>query len=105
MAFGTLTTAGAQKSVSVTVTNKGTTSLTFSGTPTITGTGSAQFAVLPYSGAVSTCLSGNPVAQNGTCTFTVQFTSTGGGVTYTESMSISDNGGASPQLEKITAKD
>jgi hypothetical protein len=53
----------------------------------------------------STCLSGNPVAPTGTCTFTVQFTSTGAGTSYTETLSISDNGGASPQAEKMTAKD
>ncbi|MGA2204921.1 MAG: hypothetical protein ABSG40_23535 [Terriglobales bacterium] len=53
----------------------------------------------------STCLSGNPVAPTGTCTFTVQFTSTGAGTSYTETLSISGNGGASPQAEKMTAKD
>jgi hypothetical protein len=108
MAFGTLTTAGAKKSVSVTVTNKGTTALNFSGTPTITGAGSAQFTVLPYaaSPSTSTCLNGVvTLAQNQTCTFTVQFTSTGGAITYTNYLNIADNGGASPQLEKMTAKD
>ena len=68
-------------------------------------TGAGQFKVLPNTGGNSSCLSGTPVAQNGTCTFTVQFTSTSGGISYSETMSISDNGGASPQTVKITAKD
>jgi hypothetical protein len=106
LAFGTVSgAAGTVKNEALTVTSKGTTPLTFSGTPTITGTGSAQFAVLAYNGTLSTCLSGNPVAQNGTCTFTVQFTSTDTGTSYSETMSISDNGGGSPQAVKITAKD
>ncbi|HXN17081.1 MAG TPA: choice-of-anchor D domain-containing protein [Candidatus Binatus sp.] len=108
MAFGTVSgPAGTLKKETSTITNKGTTPLTFNGTPTIAGTGSAQFTVLPYvaSPAQSTCLSGNAVAQNGTCTITVQFTSTDTGTSYSETMSISDNGGASPQVVKITAKD
>jgi sugar lactone lactonase YvrE len=103
LAFGTV--ASGMKNETLTVTNKGATALTFSGTPSISGTGAGQFKVLPNTGGNSTCLSGTPVAQNGTCTFTVQFTSTGGGILYSETMSISDNGGASPQTVKITAKD
>ena len=103
LAFGTV--ASGTKNETLTVKNVGSTPLTFNGTPTITGTGSGQFAVLAYSGSTSTCLSGNPVAQGGTCTFTVQFTSTGAGASYTETLSVSDNGGASPQAEKMTAKD
>lgn len=83
----------------------GSTPLTFSGTPTIAGTGSAQFTVLPYSGTTCTCLNGNAVAQNAPRTISVQFTSTGAGVTYSDTLSISDNGSSRPQAEKITAKD
>jgi len=103
LAFGTV--ASGMKNETLTVTNKGATALTFSGKPAISGTGAGQFNVLPNTVGNSTCLSGTPVAQNGTCTFTVQFTSTGGGISYSETMSISDNGGASPQTVKITAKD
>ena len=102
LAFGTVLSG--TKTLFVTVTNKGTTALTF-GTPTITGTGNAQFAVLPYSGAQSTCLSGNAVIQNGTCTINVQFTSTALGKIYSVILNIYDNGGASPQPEKMTATD
>jgi hypothetical protein len=80
--------------------------LSFSGTPTITGTGSNNFAVLPYaSPSTSTCLNGTvTLLQNQSCTFTVQFTSPSGTVTtFTNYLNISDNGGSSPQLEKMTA--
>jgi hypothetical protein len=103
LAFGTL--ASGMKNETLTVTNKGAATLTFNGTPNISGTGAGQFSLLPNTGGNSTCLSGTPVAQNGNCTFTVQFTSTGGGISYSETMSVSDNGGASPQTVKITAKD
>lgn len=103
LAFGMV--ASGMKNETLTVTNKGATTLTFNGTPSISGTGAGQFSVLPNTGGNSTCLSGTPVAQNGSCTFTVQFTSTGGGISYSETMSITDNGGASPQTVKITAKD
>ena len=103
LVFGTV--ASGMKNETLTVTNKGATALTFNGTPSISGSGAGQFSVLPNTGGNSTCLSGTPVAQNGTFTFTVQFTSTGGGISYSETMSISDNGGASPQTVKITAKD
>ena len=106
LAFGTVTSG--TKNETLTVKNVGTTTLTFSGTPTISGTGSGQFTVLPYSASpvTSTCLNGAvTLTNNQTCTFTVQFTSTGAGVSYAETLSVSDNGGASPQAEKITAKD
>jgi trimeric autotransporter adhesin len=106
LAFGTVTSG--TKNETLTVKNVGTTTLAFSGTPTITGTGSGQFTVLPYSASpvTSTCLNGAvTLTNNQTCTFTVQFTSTGAGVSYAETLSVSDNGGASPQAEKITAKD
>jgi sugar lactone lactonase YvrE len=105
MGFGTIA-QGTTKNLSVTVTNKGTTPLTFSGTPTVTGTGSGQFAVLPYaSPSTSTCLNGSvTLTQNQNCTFTVQFTSpTGSTTSFTTYLNISDNGGGSPQLEKMTA--
>jgi hypothetical protein len=80
--------------------------VTFSGTPTITGTGSAQFAVLPYNGTLSTCLNGSvTLTQNQTCTFTVQFTHAADSNSFTTYLNIADNGGGSPQPEKMTAKD
>jgi NHL repeat len=105
LAFGTVAAGTLNKSV--TVTNKGTTTLTFSGTPTITGTGSGQFAVLPYGGGtISSCLNGTVMlTQNQSCTFTVQFTHMADSNSFTTTLNISDNGGASPQLVKMTAKD
>jgi hypothetical protein len=105
LAFGTVTSG--TKNETLTVKNVGTTTLTFNGTPTITGTGSGQFTVLGYGGGtVSSCLNGTVMLTFGqSCTFTVQFTSTGTGATYANTISVSDNGGASPQTAKITAKD
>jgi hypothetical protein len=104
LGFGTVAT---NKTLSVTVKNVGTTPLAFSGTPTITGTGSSNFVLQPYSGSTSTCL--NPslttLAQNATCTFTVKFTNAGGTTAFTTYLNVSDNGGASPQLVKMTATD
>ncbi len=105
LAFGTVTT---NSTLAVTVENVGTTALTFSKAPTITGTGSANFAVLPYSatGPVSTCLNGTvTLAQNATCTYTVKFTNAGGTTSFTTKLNIFDNGGASPQAETMTATD
>jgi NHL repeat len=101
LAFGTVTSS---KTLSVTVTNEGTTPLTVSAA-TVTGTGAANFAVVPYDGNYSTCLSGTPVNQFGTCTITVTFTNAGGTTPFTTNLNIFDNGGGSPQLEKMTAKD
>jgi len=105
LAFGTVATT---KTLAVTVTNLGTTALTFSKPPTVTGTGAANFAVLPYGApSTSTCL--NPsltsLAQNATCTFSVKFTNAGGTTSFTTQLNIFDNGGGSPQLETMTATD
>src|SRR6202043_3518818 len=70
LAFSTVATT---KTLSVTVKNVGTTTLTFSSAPTVTGTGAANFAVQPYSATTSTCLNPTPVMlTNGqSCTYTV----------------------------------
>ncbi len=106
LAFGTV--ASGSKALSVTVKNVGTTTLSFTSAPTITGTGSANFKVLPYSatGPQSTCLNGTvTLAQNATCTYTVQFTFAGGTTSFTTDLNIFDNGGASPQVVVMTATD
>jgi hypothetical protein len=105
LAFGTVATS---KTLAVTVKNLGTTALTFSKTPTVTGPGAANFVVLPYNApSTSTCL--NPsltsLAQNATCTFSVTFTNAGGTTSFTTELNIFDNGGGSPQLETMTATD
>jgi hypothetical protein len=106
LAFGTV--ASGSKSLSVTVKNVGTTVLSFTSAPTITGTGSTNFTVLPYSatGPQSTCLNGTvTLAQNASCTYTVQFTFAGGTTAFTTDLNIFDNGGASPQVVVMTATD
>jgi hypothetical protein len=103
--FGTVTT---NKTLSVTVKNVGTTTLDFSKAPTVTGTGAANFVVLPYSatGPVSTCLKGTvTLAQNATCTYSIKFTNAGGTTSFTTDLNIFDNGGGSPQLLPMTATD
>jgi hypothetical protein len=106
LAFGTV--ASGTKTMSVTVKNVGTTVLSFTSTPTVTGTGSANFVVLPYNatGPVSTCRNGTvTLAQNATCTFSVQFTNAGGTTAFITDLNIIDNGGGSPQVVVMTATD
>jgi hypothetical protein len=105
LAFGTVATT---KTLAVTVKNLGTTALTFSKPPTVTGTGAANFAVLPYGApSTSTCL--NPsltsLAQNATCTYSVKFTNAGGTTSFTTDLNIFDNGGGTSQSEPMTATD
>ena len=103
MAFGTVATTGTTQ---VTVVNRGTTPLTFTSAPTITGTGAAKFAVLPYNatGPVSTCLNGAvTLTQDQACTYGVMFTNAGSTATATANLNIFDNGGGSPQSEVMNA--
>lgn len=107
LAFGVVT-GGMTKNLSVTVTNEGTTTLSFTSTPTMTGTASAQYAVLPFSGSNSTCLNGSPMLTMGQhCTITVQFTSPAGsaGAPNNATLSIFDNDPTSPQTVAATGKD
>lgn len=97
LAFGTVT-AGT-KDETLTISNKGTATLTFNRAPTITGTASVQFTVTG-----GTCLSGSVVGHS-TCTYIVKFTSTGGAATFTSYLNITDSDPTSPQKEEITAKD
>jgi len=107
--FGTVPSGTQNETLTVTNLSSGKTAVTFSGTPTITGTGAAQFSVLPYiSGSQSTCLQSSPKLQlnpGATCTFTVQFSSTGLGTTYNVTLNISDSGVGGSQPVSMTAKD
>jgi hypothetical protein len=105
LAFGTVATTS---TLAVTVENLGTTALTFSAKPTVTGTGEVNFVVVPYSApSTSTCL--NPaltsLAHGASCTYSVKFTNAGGTTSFTTKLNIFDNGGGSPQLETMTATD
>jgi len=109
LAFGTVTTGTKVETLTVTNLNSSTKDLTFN-TPTITGTGAAQFSVLSYiSGSQSTCLQSSPtklqLLPGSTCTFTVQFTSAGLGSNYNVTLNVSDNGAGGSQPVDITAKD
>jgi sugar lactone lactonase YvrE len=109
LAFGTVA-GGTSKPLSVTITNEGTTPLTFSAA-TITGTAAAQYAVLPYSAGPpiqSTCFNGAvSLTHLQTCTITVQFNSPAGsaGAANPADLNINDNGGGSPQLVVMSGKD
>ncbi|HKM48947.1 MAG TPA: choice-of-anchor D domain-containing protein [Terriglobales bacterium] len=106
LAFGTVPSGS--KTLSVTVENIGTTPLTFSKAPIVTGTGAVHFVVQPYSatGPVSTCLNGTvTLTQNQTCTYTVTFTNAGGSTYFQPKLNVYDNGGGSPQIEWMSATD
>jgi len=106
LAFGTVANP-ATSTKSVTITNEGTTTLTFSPAPTLSGTGASAYAIDPYSGSTSTCL--NPSAMLThlqTCTIAVTFTPPGSnGASFPATLNINDNGGNSPQTVAITGKD
>ncbi len=75
LAFGTVMNPNTSIR-SVTITNEGTVTLSFSPTPTISGNGAAEYTLLPYSAspAHSTCLNGSVMLTHlQTCTFSVQF--------------------------------
>ena len=68
--------------------------------PTISGTGAATFAVVPYSSTTSTCLQpGLNLGQNQSCSMTVQFNPPFGSDTaYSATMSVVDSDPASPAI-------
>jgi hypothetical protein len=105
LGFGTVANPNT-KQLSVTVTNEGSATLSFSSSPTITGTGAAEYNIVPFSGALSTCLNGSPMLTMGQhCTITVQFNPpVGSGTSYNATLSIFDNDPTSPQTVAITGK-
>jgi sugar lactone lactonase YvrE len=106
LAFGMVANPST-KILSVTVTNEGTVNATFT-TPTITGTGAAEYSIVPYAAgppAYSTCLTGSvSLAHLGTCTISVQFTPpTGSGTSYPATLNINTSGGG-PLAVAITGE-
>jgi hypothetical protein len=93
------------KVVSVTVTNEGTTALTFGATPTIAPS-SAPYAVLPHSGSTSTCLAaGVSLMTSQHCTISVQFTPpAGSGTSFPATLTIFDSDPTGSQPVAITGK-
>jgi len=104
LAFGTVANPSTSTK-SVTITNEGTTTLTFTA-PSLSGTGAAEYAIDPYSGTTSTCLNPSAMLTHGqTCTIAVTFNPPpGSGTSYNATLNINDNGGASPQTVAITGK-
>jgi len=103
LAFSTVVPP-ATKTLSATVTNEGSTSSTIT-TPTITGTGAAEYSILPYNGTNSTCLNGTVVlTMSQHCTISVLFTPpTGSGVNFTADLNINSTGGG-PIVVAISGK-
>lgn len=81
---------------SVTITNVGKQTMSFTGSPaiTITGTDAGDYAI-----SSNSC--GSTLGAGASCSVSVTFTPLSGG-TLTADLSISDNGGNSPQLVSLT---
>jgi sugar lactone lactonase YvrE len=93
IAFGNETVSTPTAATTVTLSNPGTATLNIAGI-SITGTGSANFAIVN-----NNC--GTTLAMSGSCTLGVTFTpATATG--YTAALSFSDNAGASPQTVPLT---
>jgi HYDIN/CFA65/VesB family protein/ASPM-SPD-2-Hydin domain-containing protein len=90
--FGNVTVGTQSAGRSVTLTNKGPNSLNIGGI-TLTGTNAGDFA------QTNTC--GSSIAAGGKCTITVTFSPTAKGP-RTAAVSISDDGGGSPQKISLT---
>ncbi len=103
LAFGTVANPNTAIKVA-TVTNEGTITSTITA-PTITGTGAAEYSVLPYNGTNSTCLNGTVMLTHlQTCTLTVQFTPpVGSGTSYAGDLNINSTGGG-PLIVAISGK-
>jgi hypothetical protein len=76
----------------ITLTNSGNASLTVTAVAMTTGT---QFTV-----SSTNCISGSPIAANGTCTITIQFSPTTVGAA-TDAVNITDNAASSPQSATV----
>ena len=92
LTFGHLAVGTTSPPQSVTLTNIGSTQLNFTGI-TITGTNAGDFS------ETNTC--GTSIAAKASCTLTVRFKPTATG-TRKASLSVSDDGGASPQRVYLT---
>jgi uncharacterized repeat protein (TIGR01451 family) len=89
-----ITTVGTQSSaMSVTVTNNGQASLTFTQAPTISGTNSADFGIVN----TSTCAVANPVAGGGSCVINITITPGAAGPRGPATLTLTDNASTSPQ--------
>ncbi len=99
LAFGTVVPP-ATKTNTLTITNEGTTTLTFSPAPAITGSGATAYSIL----GTSTCPSAS-LTHLQTCTILVKFTPpAGSGQSFNATLDIYDTGGGSPQTVAITGK-
>ena len=99
--FGTVA-PGETETRKLGVTNKGLDPLTVSGTPTFSGLGATQFAVLSGS-----CLSGIAIPPQASCEMDIQFTSpAGSGTTYNPSLQftvVDEDGVSNQETDVVTA--
>jgi len=92
---GVNTTSAAQ---SITVTNNGGATLTFSSAPAITGTNAANFAVA----SGTTCTNGASIPGGGTCIINITFTPTSVGPFGPATLTLTDNASPSTQTATLT---
>jgi len=96
VSFGPVTKGVTSAPMTVTLTNTGTESLTFSSNPSLAGTNMADFAI---TGA--TCSTASQVAVNATCTVTLTFTPSAMSM-ETASLNFADNASPSTQSVALT---
>jgi uncharacterized repeat protein (TIGR01451 family) len=93
-----ITTVGTPSSaMSVTVTNNGQASLTFTQAPALSGTNSGDFAI----GNTSTCAVANPVAGGGNCVVNITITPGAAGPRGPATLTFTDNASTSPQTVSL----
>lgn len=92
---GVNTTSAAQ---TITVTNHGGATLTFTAAPTISGTNAANFAIAPG----TTCTSGSTVVGGATCIVNITFTPTSTGSFGPATLTLTDNASPTTQTATLT---
>ncbi len=92
---GVNSTSAAQ---TITVTNHGGATLTFTSAPTITGTNAANFA----SATGTTCTNGATVVGGGTCVINITFTPTATGSFGPATLTLTDNASPTTQTATLT---
>lgn len=97
VSFGIQPVAVTSSPQTLTITNTGSSTLTFTTNATIGGTNASDFVVSPS----STCANGANVGANGTCTIVITFTPAAIG-TRSATVSISDNAAGSPHSAALS---
>jgi hypothetical protein len=97
VAFGSVPVTPGSAQKTVTLTNTGAASLTFTSDPSLTGANERDFAV-----AASTCSPTEPVAVGTSCTVTLTFTPAALGEAESATLNFADNATPSTQAVPIT---